>query len=181
MNNSDLMCYDPIMASNVSVKNQSDSTIIYVLNKDNKIAKVYCLDEDSLQHIIKNNDNIFYRCKDNVPMTATMITTNSVLPKRLRKIAMDIVMYTYENQVRKMVPGKKYIFTPTNEVVGRIASYNVVKGGNIVSADHCQTNYNNDYIYNIRDYTPLTTGAGIHKTKKQRMQLRKKKTLHRKH
>ncbi len=183
--NNELMCYDPIMASNTPIKNLDESsTIFYVSNKNGKIIKIYCLDTESLNSLITGNDSIFYKCKDTVPMTATMIRTNSVLPMRLRKISMDIVMYVHENQARNIISGKKYIFIPTEENVGRIASYNVVKGRNIVSRDHCQNNYANDFIYNIEEYDPLTTmnGAGKKKSKTYRKRNnRLHKTYRRKH
>jgi len=143
-------CFDPLMATNSDII--PGSTILYILNAAGKVIRTICLDEDSMTGLLKGTNNIFYQCKASVPQGSLFIGKSNVHPTRLRKIATDIIVYVYENQVKRIEAGKKYILTPTDKVVGRIASYDVVNGGTVVSADHCQNDYKNDMIHEIKEY-----------------------------
>lgn len=158
-------CFDPLLANEKNIIHED--AVLYILNKQNKIIRTICIDEDSYNGILVNDANIFYQCKPSVPQGSLYIPPDAVLPTRLRKIAIDIIIYVYENQAKQIQLGRKYVLIPTQEKVGRIASYATVRGNSVVSAEHCQNNYNNDYIYDIQEYTePVTTVGGKRKIRK---------------
>jgi hypothetical protein len=161
-------CYDPLMATNKNISD--DDLILYISNKENKIVKAMCIDEDSFDGMLKNDEMIFYQCKPSVPQSALFIQPKDVFPTRLRRLATDIVVYVYENQAKKIELGKKYILVPTDIQVGRIASYPTVRGNSVVSAEHCQNNYSNEFIYEIKEYG---TNGGKRSTNKRSTNKRK--------
>jgi hypothetical protein len=175
--NGDAECYDPLMASYTPLKNvdNGETAILHVLNREGHRIKSYCFDKDTIDGLLGDADNVFYRCKSTVPSTATMITAAHIHPQRLRKIAMDVIMYVYENQAKKIQPGRTYIFVPTEEVVGRIASYRVVQGHSIVSREHCQNTYNSDYVYDVREIASASKEGGMGRTRRARGQAREPK------
>jgi hypothetical protein len=154
-------CYDPLMANNKNIS--SDDATLYILNKENKVIKAMCIDEDSYDGMLKNDEMIFYQCKPSVPPTSLFIQPKDVLSTRLRRLATDIVVYVYENQAKQIKLGRKYILVPTDVQVGRIASYPTVRGNSVVSAEHCQNNYSNEFIYEIKEYN--ITGGNYHTRK----------------
>ena len=172
------MCFDPLLANDKNILHED--AVLYILNKKNKIIRTICIDEDSYNGILVNKANLFYRCKPSVPQGALFISPSSVVPSRLRKIATDIVMYVYENQAKKIKLGRKYVFTPTQEKVGRIASYATVRGNSVVSAEHCQNNYENDFIYEIQEYIETTNELTITGGKRKVHKRVLKKTIRKK-
>jgi hypothetical protein len=171
-------CFDPLMAINTNIT--PGSTILYITNAANKVIRTVCLDEDSFTGVLMGTNSLFYQCKDSVPVGSIFIGKSNVHPTRLRKIATDIIVYVYENQVKRITPGKKYILTPTEKPVGSIASYDVVNGGTVVSADHCQNNYKNDMIHEIKEYIAGGKRRRITKKKSKKSTKRKYKRTVRK-
>ncbi len=166
-------CFDPLLANEKNIINED--AVLYILNKQNKIIRTICIDEDSFNGILINKSNLFYQCKPTVPQGSLYIPPSAVLPTRLRKIAIDIIAYVYENQAKQIQLGRKYILTPTDTPVGRIASYGTIRGNSVVSAEHCQNNYPNDFIYDIQEYSESTTGGKRRKTKKLKKTQKAKK------
>jgi hypothetical protein len=145
-------CVDPLLFTNENIGSHSESTQLYIADAKKKIVKVFCLDDDAYKHYFESKDNLFFRCKPTVPEGALFIKADDVLTTRIRRLPFDIICYVYENQVSRLRKGGKYILTPGSTAVGRIASYNVLRGESVVSAEHCQNNYVKDFIYGISEY-----------------------------
>lgn len=159
-------CIDAIMFDETT---KQDKATVHILNLKNEIIRSFCFDSDALQGYFRGNDNIFYQCKQHVPISALQIHTNDVYPTKFRRIAFDIILYMYENQAKHIQLGKEYFLKPTNRTVGRIASYGVVQGKSVVSADHCQNLYNNDVFYELyENIYPVPSRGKTKQTKKIR-------------
>jgi len=131
-------CFDPIMLNTANIVENNDTLIIYVRNKAGKITNSYCVDADYLTKKMQSDSEVFYKCKDDVKMSAHFIQPKNVhYDSPLQRIAMDIHYFTKRDQCQKMQLGKSYVLQETDEPVGRIASRAVVKGASIVSAKHC--------------------------------------------
>ncbi len=130
-------CFDPIMLESSNISDNADSLKLYVKNRAGAIIKAYCID-DALLTNIKSVEQLFYQCKDKTPVSALMIQQKNVhVETPLRRIMMDIPYFTTNDECQKMQLGKSYLLQETDKPVGRIVSYRVLNGGNVVSAKHC--------------------------------------------
>jgi ankyrin repeat protein len=143
-------CFDPIMYNNVNITN--DVAVFYIMGTKDKIAHIGCYDADTLERYKTNNDILYFKCKPNIPITATMIIKNSVESVAYRKLNFAFDVYVNSKQLQKVTVGKTYILRKTDIQLGQIASYAVIMGGTAVSAEHCGTKYK-DKIYDIREAT----------------------------
>lgn len=145
-------CYDPVMYNTVSL--DKSGAVLYVTD-NTKITNVYCLDSDSLKGYFGDNSAVYYQCKPEVKPGALMIRPENVYLKKIRRIPLDYNIFVYENDAQKIKLGKQYVLSPTNAAVGRIASHNVIMGGSVVSAEHCQNNYDKTLLYSIKELGPI--------------------------
>ena len=151
-------CFDPIMYNDdVNINTQGTYTYFYITNKSvDKIIKVLCLDKETHKRYTTGNENIFYRCKDHVRVSALHIQRDrDIEPTPYRAFNFDIRFYVNNNQVGMIKPGKSYILTPF-EKIGRIVSKDIVDGGSAVSGVHCGP-ATSDEIYSIGELViPMT-------------------------
>lgn len=164
-------CEDPVMRNKINI--DEDSTKLYIVDKNNKIVRIYCLDEEAFNNYFKGKDNIFYRCKSDVPERAIFIQKHNIIEKPIRRLPFEFNVYSYENQTRKIKKGNSYVFKPTDELLGRIASHNVVTGSSVIGALHCQPAVGRDVIYSVKSYEPQIGGV---RSKRKTMRNKKYRT-----
>jgi hypothetical protein len=76
----------------------------------------------------------------------------------LRRLELAQKVYVKDSDFKKVKAGKSYLLEPTSDTLGRIVSDDVIRGGTVVSADHCQTVFT-DPIYSISEaYTHQQMG-----------------------
>lgn len=139
-------CFDPIMHNDVAI---SDEYATFFIQKESgELLHIGCLDADSLTQFM-SNDYLFFRCKDHVPLGSLHIAHNDVELERIRRFALAFDVYVLDAQARQVRVGNKYVLKPSSQVLGRIASKQVVERGNVYSGDvHCGPPYD-DRIYTI--------------------------------
>lgn len=141
-------CVDPVLYETQPL--DTTTSILYILD-GRKVVRVYCLDADSIKGYLGDMSMVFYQCRPTVPIGAIMIRPESVFPTQIRRLPFDFAVYVYEKQIQQIKPGKKYVLIPSTVPVGRIASHTVITGGSVVSAQHCQNDYQTDFIYTVRE------------------------------
>lgn len=111
----------------------------------------FALDEDSLNHYLSDDTNVFYKCKSGTPLTSLHIQpTNVHIETPLRVLNFDTRIYVMDSMAQLIQHGHTYILKPTEERIGQIASHDVVNGGSVVGGDHCQEN-KTERIYAIEE------------------------------
>ncbi len=133
--NAPAKCFDPILHDDVNVET-ADVATFYILGADDRVISAGCLDEASLEQYKTGSQFIFYRCKETVPVSALFINKDSVYPEQYRLFNFGMKTYIKADEAYKLKVGSAYVLKP-EEPIGRIASFSVVFGGNVVSANHC--------------------------------------------
>lgn len=167
-------CYDPYMAMMTDIADNQVQFYIFnkpVGNTEPSLAGVACIDNETedggqtlslYKKFLEDITYLYYQCKPTVPRGSLFITRNDVNPEPLRRLALDRNIYVYESQVKKIQAGKKYALIPTDTKVGRIASEALIQTGNAVSAEHCQTLYE-DTIHEIFEMAATQGGVRFKK------------------
>ena len=170
-------CFDPVMY-NDDTDITDNMTTFYVMSSGSKVIHVGCLDNEGLGHYKDDTSYLFFKCKQHVPLTAMNVRPTDVeVNNALRKLSFKMSIYVNDSQMQSVKPGKKYILVPTNNEVGAIASYDVVKaGGALVSSDHCGFKYA-DRIHDI--YEVNTAGAGGRRRPRSRRTIASKRKANR--
>ena len=136
--------YDIIYANEVAPGTAGYT--FFILDKNG-----FALDEDSLNHYLSDDTNVFYKCKSGTPLTSLHIRpTNVHIETPLRVLNFDTRIYVMDSMAQLIQPGHTYILKPTEERIGQIASHDVVNGGSVVGGDHCQEN-KTERIYAIEE------------------------------
>jgi hypothetical protein len=165
-------CFDPYMASTVDIG--ENQILFYIFNKpaaansSPSLAKVACFDADDEMEVggrtipvykkfLEDKSYLYFRCKPTVPRGAIFVSRAQVEPEPLRRLAFEFNVYVPAWQAKKVQAGRKYALIPTEQAVGRIVSDDLLRRGNAVSAEHCQTEYT-DKVYSI--YEMVTSGGG---------------------
>lgn len=152
-------CFDPVMYNDEA--NITDNmTTFYIMSAGRKVIQVGCLDNEGLEHYKDDTSLLFFKCKPHVPLTAMNVRPTDVeINDALRKLSFKMNIYVNDRQMQSVKSGKKYILVPTNNEVGTIASYDVVKaGGALVSSDHCGFKYA-DRIHDIYEVNTAAEGG----------------------
>jgi hypothetical protein len=111
----------------------------------------FALDDDSLNHYLRDDTNVFYKCKPGTPLTSLRIRQGDVhMETPLRVLNFDTRIYVMDSMAQLIQHGHTYILKPTEERIGQIASRDVVNGGSVVGGDHCQEN-KTERIYAIEE------------------------------
>jgi ankyrin repeat protein len=174
--NAPAKCFDPILHDDVNVET-ADVATFYILGADDKVISAGCLDEASLEQYITGSQFIFYRCKETVPVSALFIGQDNVYPEQYRLFNFGMKTYIKAKEAYKLKVGSAYVLKP-EEPIGRIASFSVVYGGNVVSANHCGP-ADGSILYSVHKIVP--SGGKRHtrvrtqrrKNKKQRKSTRR--------
>jgi hypothetical protein len=132
--NAPMRCFDPIMANEVDIEN--DSTTFYIKNEAGNVISAGCLDSETLNTYKTNTSYIFFRCRDTLRTGALSIGANDVVPGGIRVLNFAMRIYVSDNEAQKLRAGRKYTLTPIEDL-GRIVSYNMLETGNAVSSSHC--------------------------------------------
>jgi hypothetical protein len=136
--------YDVINAD--EVEPGAPGYTFFILDKNG-----FALDEDSLNHYLRDNTNVFYKCKSGTPLTSLRIRQGDVhMETPLRVLNFDTRIYVMDSMAQLIQHGHTYILKPTEERIGQIASRDVVNGGSVVGGDHCQEN-KTERIYAIEE------------------------------
>ena len=176
-------CFDPYMASMVDIAD--NQVLFYIYNAENQLDSVKCIDNETEENgrtlqlyrqFLDDNTYIYYKCKPSVPVGAIFVARNQVEPEPLRRLAFDKNIYVYESQAKKVQAGRKYALKPTADSLGRIVSESLLRTGDAVGAEHCQTNYE-DRIYEIFE---MTATGGVRKLRKKTRRVKRmaKRTKH---
>lgn len=171
-------CFDPIMANNANIS--PSMAVFYIQNATGSTISTGCLDEESLDTYKSLESFAFYRCKDTVPVSALHITADSVFPTKYRKLAFAMNVYVHDAEFQKTQIGKMYVLRPV-EPLGRIASESVVKGGSVVSANHCGPASTGDVLYSIHEVSAAATGGRRSRRKTYKKSVRKHRKTFRRH
>ncbi len=149
-------CVDPVLYETQDI--DMTTAILHIVGNDGKkIVRTYCLDADSLKGYLGDLSMVFYKCRPEVKPGAIMIRPENVFPTRIRRLPFDFAVYVYESEIQQIQAGKQYVLVATDNAVGRIASHSVITGGEVVSAQHCQNNYTQDFIYSVKEVGKLPT------------------------
>lgn len=97
---------------------------------------------------IRCSSNIVYPCKE---------VQNTLKP--IRRLPFSFPVYVFEEDIQAVVKRRgQYVLIPRKTRVGRIVSDCVRMGGDLVSAEHCQTDHK-DRMYNILEFPTLVANA----------------------
>jgi len=136
--------YDVINAEEVAPG--APGYTFFILDKNG-----FALDDDSLDHYLNDDANVFYKCKPGTPLTSLQIRPINVRIKTpLRVLNFDTRIYVHDSMAQQIQRGHTYILKPTKKIIGQIASKDVVDGGSVVGGDHCQER-KLDRIYAIEE------------------------------
>ncbi len=181
-------CFDPLMIEYHDIHTVQGMTYFYIADHEGRVHSVKCLDKETLNHYMNDTENIFYKCKDHVPISALNIRRNTNIEMSgYHLLNFDIRIFISENDIIRILPGEKYILRPIGPI-GRIVSKSIVDGGSVVSGVHCGP-ATGDEVYSIHKLVVTTTVEGGRRKgvrrggKKTRKGVRRgqKKTLRRWH
>jgi hypothetical protein len=175
-------CFNPIEADMVNIG--PDQIQFYIFTETNTIRSVACLSNQvqignvsmrTIDKLAQDASTLYFQCNDDVRPGAIMIRQTQVNPVPLRRLPFNTVVYVLDAKFQQLQNGHKYALVPTNQVVGRIASYQLIRGGTAVGGEHCQT-YWPDFVYDIFEITePITSPVygGKKRTRKTNRNMRK--------
>ncbi len=181
-------CFDPYMASTVDI---ADNQVLFYIykqqpNQEPEFVTAACIDNETEENgqivqlyrkFLDSQEYVYYKCLPTVPQTAIFIGLHQIEPEPLRRLTLSQNIYVFENQARHIEAGKKYALIPTENRVGRIVSKSLLQTGEAVSAEHCQTNYQ-DKIYEIYEMiAPATQGGAVRFRKLPRGSKTKRRTF----
>ena len=141
-----MQCFDPIIPDTVDI--DPSYTVFYIRQPD-KSALAYCIDSVTLNEYKTKNAYVFYRCKSTVPVGALHISQSQIEPTKLRRFDLGQRVYVNDTQAKKLKPGKAYLLEVTTMPIGRIVSDQVIKGGSVVGAVHCQ-DIEPGFVYSLK-------------------------------
>jgi hypothetical protein len=170
--NAPLQCFDPYMASEVNV-GSPDSATFFIMKESGEIISTGCLDKDSLKMYKESTDYLFYRCKDTTPVSALHITRDAVLPTKYRLLNFAMRIYVKDSEAQHLKSGKEYVLQPV-ELLGRIASHDMVQGGSAVSSVHCGP-ADGSKLYSIFEVSQAGGRRTVHNKRKSRKTYKNKK------
>ena len=143
---SPVTCFDPILHGDANVSR--DYATFSIRSESGALLHVGCLDADALAQYMKN-DYLFFACKPHVPVSALYIQHSDVGLEGIRRLAFTFNVYVLDAEARQLRVGNNYILTPTDRIVGRIASKEVLERGLVHIGDvHCGPPYS-DKLYRI--------------------------------
>ncbi len=164
-------CFDPYMASNVDI---ADNQVLFYIykqepNQEPEFVRAACIDNETeedgetvllYKRFLEAKQYVYYKCLPTVPQGAIFIGLHQIEPEPLRRLAFHRNIYVFESQANNIEAGKKYALIPTENRVGRIVSKSLLQTGDAVSAEHCQTNYQ-DKIYEIYEMVSPAEGGAV--------------------
>jgi len=161
-------CYDPILAQEANIENDTQNTIFYIAQQNGLIQTAACLDEESLNEYKSRDDLVFFRCHDALSPHALYVGVNNIDPGPMRLLNFAMRVYVKDNQAQQLQPGRHYLLTPISDL-GRIVSLTFLRDPRAESASHCSPAYGSK-LYKIEEIRQPTGG-----NKKQRRKSYRKK------
>lgn len=166
--NATTRCFDPINYNDVNIG--VENATFHVLNTDGKLSFSSCLDNSALKRYKKDKDYLFFKCKETTPVSSVYITSNSVYSEKYRMLGFQQRIYVKDSEIKKVKIGKEYVLEPI-EAIGRLASYNVIMGGDIVSALHCGP-ADGSMLYSIKEVRSISGGNKLKKIQSKKRKIR---------
>lgn len=160
-------CYDPIMAQESNINNES--TTFYIAQQNGIIQTAACLDEESLNEYKSREELVFFRCHEALSPHALHVGVNNIVPGPMRLLNFAVRVYVKDIQAQQLQPGRRYLLTPISDL-GRIVSLNMLRSGIAIGASHCSPAYGSK-LYKIEEIRQPTGGN----KKQQRKSYRKKR------
>ena len=168
--------FDPIMAEEMSFGDASadeDRAVFIVMNDQHKPQYAATLDSASITQYLTSKDNKFYKCRPEVPQGALHVRPENVFLPPYRRLNFSSRVYVDDSLSMAIVPGRMYVLTPVGPM-GRIVSSNVLEGGDVVGAVHCQDNGETEYTIGELSFS-LTGGKRRRTIKKRAVHTRRRK------
>lgn len=160
--------FDPIMAEEMPFGEASadeDRAIFIVMNDQHKPQYAATLDSASIEQYLTSKDNKFYKCRPEVPQGALHVRPENVFLPPYRRLNFSSRVYIDNSLSMAIVPGRIYVLIPVGPM-GRIVSSNVLEGGDVIGAVHCQDNGETEYT--IGELSFSMTGGRRRRTIKKR-------------
>ncbi len=144
-------CFNPVLPGTNDIT--SEMTTFYTVMPNGRVGNAACLDADGLNYYKTSKDYLVHQCTLNtntLPMNSLFVARNQLVGVPLRRLELAQKMYVKDSEFQKVQEGKSYLLEATANTIGRIVSDSVIRGGTVVSADHCQTVFT-DPIYSISE------------------------------